>query len=77
MKITQLQKELAGSSDANRKNLLKDKLDDKINTFEKNTETKLNGSIMQSKVNIVEYDEKSKYFASLGKNDLKRNWFPL
>ena len=33
--ITQLQKELVNSSDANRINLLKDKLDEKSNTLEK------------------------------------------
>ena len=68
--ITQLQKELADSSDANIINLLKDKLDEKSNTLE----TKLNGLIMRSKANIIKFGEKnSKYFASLEKNDLKRN----
>ena len=72
--ITQLQKELVDSSDANRINILKDKLDEKSNILENLTETKLKGLIMRSKANIVEYDEKnSKYFASLEKNDLKRN----
>ena len=33
--ITQLQKELADSPDANRLNVLKDEIDEKINTFEK------------------------------------------
>ena len=66
--ITQLQKELVDSSDANRINILKDKLDEKSNILENLTETKLNGLIMRSKANIVEYDEKnSKYFASLEK----------
>ena len=41
--ITQLQKELVDSFDAYRIDLLKDKLDEKSNTLEKNTETKLNG----------------------------------
>ena len=72
--ITQLQKELADSSDANIINLLKDKLDEKSNTLETITETKLNGLIMRSKANIIKFGEKnSKYFASLEKNDLKRN----
>ena len=66
--ITQLQKELVDSSDANRINILKDKLDEKSNILENLTETKLNGLIMRSNANIVEYDEKnSKYFASLEK----------
>ena len=70
--ITYLQKELVDSSDANRINLMKDKLDEKSNTLENITETKLNGLIMRSKANIVEYDEKNiKYFASLEKTDLK------
>ena len=56
--ITQLQTELVNSSDANRVNLLKDKLDEKSNTLENITETKLNGLIMRWKANIVEYDEK-------------------
>ena len=66
---------LVDSSDANRINLLKDKLDEKSNTLENITETKLNGLIMRSKAKIVEYGEKnSNYFASLEKkNDLKRN----
>ena len=64
--ITQLQKELVDSSDSNRINLLKDKLDKKSNTLENITETKLIVLIMRSKANIVEFDEKnSKYFASL------------
>ena len=46
---------------------MKDNIDEKSNTLEKNTETQLNGLIMQSKPNIVEYDEKSKFFASLEK----------
>ena len=50
--ITQLQKELADLSDANIINLLKDKLDEKSNTLETITETKLNGLIMRSKANI-------------------------
>ena len=53
-----MQKELVDSFDANRINLLKDKLDEKSNTLEKNSETKLNALIMRSKANIVEYDEK-------------------
>ena len=57
--ITQLQKELVDSSDANRINILKDKLDEKSNILENLTETKLNGLIMRSKANIVEYDEKT------------------
>ena len=66
--ITQLQKELADSSDASIINLLKDKLDGKSNTLETITETKLNGLIMQSKANIIKFGEKnSKYFASLEK----------
>ena len=60
--MTQLQKE---QKDANRINLLKNKLDEKSNTLDKNTETKLNGLFMRSKANIVEYDEKK---ASLDKN---------
>ena len=55
--ITQLQKELVDSSDANSINLLKDKLDEKSNILENITETKLNGLIMRSKANIFEYDE--------------------
>ena len=56
--ITQLQKEISESSDANRNELLKQQLEEKSNTFEKITETKLNGLIMRSKANIVEHDEK-------------------
>ena len=56
--ITQLQKELADSSDANIINLLKDKLDEKSNTLETITETKLNGLIMRSKANIIKFGEK-------------------
>ena len=56
--ITQLQKELVDSSDANRINLLKDKLDEKSNILENIIDTKLNGLIMQSKANIAEYGEK-------------------
>ena len=48
---------------------------EKINTFTKNAETKLNGLMMRSKANIVEYADKiANIFASLEKkNDLKRN----
>ena len=63
-----MQKEISESSDANRIELLKEQLEEKSNTLEKITETKLNGLIMRSKANIVEHDEKnSKYFASLEK----------
>ena len=55
--------------------LMKDNIDEKSNTLEKNTETQLNGLIMQSKPNIVEYDEKSKFFASLEKKWSERNRF--
>ena len=53
-----LQKELADSSDTNIINLLKDKLDEKSNTLETITETKLNGLIMRSKANIIKFGEK-------------------
>ena len=56
--ISKLQKEISESSDANRIELLKEQLDEKSNTLEKITETKLNGLIMRSKANIVEHDEK-------------------
>ena len=49
--ITQLQKKLVDSSDANRINLLKDKLEEKSKALEKITETKLNGLITRSKAN--------------------------
>ena len=66
--ISQLQKEISESSDAKRIELLKEQLEEKSNTFEKITVTKLNGLIMRSKANIVEHDEKnSKYFACLEK----------
>ena len=55
---SQLQNEISESSDANRIELLKEQLEEKSNTFEKITETKLNGLIMRSKANIVEQDEK-------------------
>ena len=65
---SQFKNEISESSDANRIELLKEQLEEKSNTFEKITETKLNGLIMRSKSNIVEHDEKnSKYFASLEK----------
>ena len=65
---SKLQKEISESSDANRIELLKEQLEEKSNTLEKITETKLNGLIVRSKANIVEHDEKnSKYFASLEK----------
>ena len=66
--ITQLQKELADSPNVNIINLLKDKIDGKINTFTKKTEPKLNGLMMRFKANIVEYVDKiANIFASLEK----------
>ena len=63
-----MQKELADSPDVNIINLLKDKIDGKINTFTKNAETKLNELMMRSKANIVEYADKiANIFASLEK----------
>ena len=56
--ISKLQKEISESSDANRIELFKEQLEEKSNTFDKITETKLNGLIMRSKANIVEHDEK-------------------
>ena len=66
--INELQNKISESTEANVIEVLKNDLNEKKNTFEQLTETKLNGLILRSKANIVEHDEKnSKYFASLEK----------
>ena len=66
--IKELQNKISESTEANVIEVLKNDLNEKKNTFEQLTETKLNGLVLRSKANIVEHDEKnSKYFASLEK----------
>ena len=67
---------ISESTDANIIELLK-QFWWKKNTSEKLTETKLYGSILRSKANIVEYDKNSKYFAYLEKNNTQIDYYGL
>ena len=56
--INELQNKISESTEANVIEVLKNDLNEKKNTFEQLTETKLSGLILRSKANIVEHDEK-------------------
>ena len=60
--INESQNKISESTEANVIEVLKNNLNEKKNTFEQLTETKLNGLILQSKANIVEHDEKNRKY---------------
>ena len=57
--INELQNKISESTEANVIEVLKNDLNEKKNTFEQLTETKLNGLILRSKANIVEHEKKT------------------
>ena len=64
--ITKLKKDMSEACNFERIEIIKSDLERKINELESILENKINGSILRSKANIVEYSERnSKYFASL------------